>query len=200
MHKWTDEQIAYLREIATGRTRKEITQMLNSHFGIDLPQQKVVSAMKNRKITTGLTGYFEKGKPSWNSGMKGLQLGGEKGYFKKGRIPLNHRQVGSERISRDGYIEVKVAEPNKWALKHKHLWEQANGKVPPKHCLIFLDGDKQNLALENIALIKRAELARMNQLNLIYSDPELTQAGILVARYLTAVNSKKTKNESEVLK
>ena len=45
--------------------------------------------------------------------------------FAKGNVPPNHRPVGSERISKDGYIEVKVAEPNKWRLKQRVVYEEA---------------------------------------------------------------------------
>ncbi len=37
--------------------------------------------------------------------------------FAKGNVPPNHRPVGSERISKDGYIEVKVAEPKQVEIK-----------------------------------------------------------------------------------
>ena len=37
-----------------------------------------------------------------------------------------------------------------WELKHKHIWEQANGKVPEGHVLLFLDGDVNNCELENL--------------------------------------------------
>ena len=39
--------------------------------------------------------------------------------FKKGHVPKNHKPVGYERITRDGYIEVKTAEPNVFELKHR---------------------------------------------------------------------------------
>ena len=50
--------------------------------------------------------------------------------FAKGNVPPNHRPVGSERISIDGYIEVKVAEPDKWRLKQRVVYEEAKGESP----------------------------------------------------------------------
>ena len=47
-------------------------------------------------------------------GKKGICADGcERTWFKKGHIPANYRPVGSERVNADGYIEVKVADPNK---------------------------------------------------------------------------------------
>ena len=190
MHFWTETQKDFLRANYPTYSRKELLDLFNQHFGLDIQLNQLVACLKNHKITSGRGGHFVKGQTAWNKGMKGLQLGGEKGWFKKGQTPINHRPVGSERITVDGYIEIKIAEPNKWALKHKHIWEQANGKVPAKHCLVFLDSDKQNVSLDNLALISRAQLVRLNQNDLIYNDPELTKSGILLTKYLTTVNSK----------
>ena len=44
--------------------------------------------------------------------------------FRKGNIPANHKPIGYERINVDGYVEVKVAEPNKFRLKHRIVWEE----------------------------------------------------------------------------
>lgn len=50
--------------------------------------------------------------------------------FKKGHVPKNHKPVGYERITRDGYIEVKTAEPNVFELKHRLVWIEHNGEIP----------------------------------------------------------------------
>jgi hypothetical protein len=84
-------------------------------------------------------------------------------------------------VSKDGYIEIKVADPRKWRLKHNVIWEEVNGKVPKGHCLIFLDGNKQNIALENLQLITRKQLVRLNQNHLISDNPELTKTGLIIA-------------------
>ena len=72
------------------------------------------------------------------------------------------------------------------AVKQKVLWEAENGQVPEGHCVIFLDGNKENMALENLRCISRGTLARMNQLGLFSKDPELTEVGIHLAELHTA--------------
>lgn len=72
--------------------------------------------------------------------------------FKKGQMPRNTMAVGSERTTKDGYIEIRVEEPivfacgqkNYWRQKHRWLWEQVNGPIPPKHFLKSIDGDRTN--------------------------------------------------------
>ena len=77
--------------------------------------------------------------------------------FKKGHSPVNHREVGSERINVDGYIEIKVAEPNRWKLKHRIIWEQVNGKIPKGYNVQFKNHNPQDCRIENLYLICRAD-------------------------------------------
>ena len=50
--------------------------------------------------------------------------------FKKGNTPHNHKPVGYQRITQDGYIEVKTEEPNIFKLKHRLVWEKEFGEIP----------------------------------------------------------------------
>lgn len=94
-----------------------------------------------------------------NKGKKGICAAGcERTWFQKGHIPANYRPVGSERVNADGYIEVKVADPNKWKLKHRVVWESVNGKIPKGSIIIFRDNDKSNTDIDNLLLIKRGHM------------------------------------------
>ena len=48
----------------------------------------------------------------------------KKQHLKKGNRPHNYRPVGSERITVDGFIEIKVADPNKWDLKSRVIYQE----------------------------------------------------------------------------
>ena len=62
--------------------------------------------------------------------------------FKKGNKPLNHREVGSERINVDGYVEIKVAEPATWKLKQRVVYEEYHKvKLTSNDTIIFLDSN-----------------------------------------------------------
>lgn len=93
--------------------------------------------------------------------------------FKPGNVPANHRPVGSERTL-DGYVYIKTAEPNKWEVKHRWLWEQHHGKLDAKQVVKFIDGDKNNITLSNLRLTDRKGNMIDNAIHNL--PPELKQA------------------------
>ena len=164
MHRYTENERAFLKEYIPGHSHKEITEAFNTKFETCLKESQIKSYIHNHKLNTGRTGRFEKGHIPANKGAKGRHYPGtEKTWFKKGQRPLNHRPVGSERINVDGYVEIKVEEPRKWRLKHRIEWEKVNGKIPHGYALTFIDGNKLNCNVDNLKLISRNVLARMNK-------------------------------------
>ena len=106
---------------------------------------------------------FKKGSVPPNKGKKMSPEVYEKvkeTMFKKGNSPVNHREVGSERINVDGYIEIKVAEPNRWRHKHRIIWEQVNGEIPKGYNVQFKNHNTQDCRIENLYIISHAEQMR----------------------------------------
>ena len=109
---------------------------------------------------------FKKGCVPWNKGKKmPFNENSAKTQFKTGNLPHNHRPVGSERFSKDGYLEIKIADPKTWKGAHILLWEEHNGKLPKGHCVVFRDGDKQNIVIENLECVSRGELMKRNSIH-----------------------------------
>jgi len=101
-------------------------------------------------------------RPGWHAGnMRATQ-------FKKGRKPQTWKPVGTEVLDDDGYLKRKVSDdrsrPSRfnWRYVHVLLWEAAHGPVPPGYALKFIDNDHGNVALNNLCLVSRADLARLN--------------------------------------
>lgn len=159
----------------------EMVRLLNEKFGTNYTVNQIRGYYRRNNLNSGLTGHFPKGNKPWNKGMKGLNLGGKETQFKNGHIPANHQPVGSERIcSRDGYVLVKVAEPNRWVPKHRLIWEKANGPVPDGHVVIFGDGNKRNFDIDNLILVSRKQLLGLNKEGLIQNDADLTRTAIKI--------------------
>lgn len=196
--KYKPEHITYVADHIVGCSYKDLTDMFNKQFELEISERAMISlafirGLKNGRDTKLNKGWeptqFKKGHVPAN---KGTHDGGwEPTQFKKGHRPHNHRPVGSERISVDGYSEIKVAEPKKWRMKHVVIWEAANGPVPKNHVIIFGDMNKQNLTIDNLILISRQSLVRMNQNGLIKNDIELTKTGIVIADIYIKIGERK---------
>lgn len=197
-HIWSEEEKKYLKEITPGKHYKEIQELMKNKFNLKLTMNQVKGAIGRYKLNTGFTGRFQKGDIPFNKGKSQKDYMSaesiektKKTRFKKGQPPINWRPVGSERITKDGYTEIKIAEPNVWELKHKVLWEREHGSIPPKHVVIFADGNKENLDINNLMLISREKLLIMNTNELIKKDAELTKTGALIADVLIKVRRRK---------
>ena len=176
-----------------GRYNQELADLFNQKFNTNITSRTIKSYKANNKLNSGLTGKFRKGHTPHNKGKKMPKEVYEKvkhTMFAKGNVPPNHRPVGSERISKDGYIEVKVAEPNKWRLKQRVVYEETKGKIPEGCPIIFLDGNKRNFDIDNLRCITRSELLYLN-CNGLNNSNEITETGILMARLDRAKNKKK---------
>ena len=190
---FSTEMQSFIKDHSRGLTAIELTDLLNERFSSSFKVSQIRTYKKNHNITSGIDAKFAKGNVPPNKGRKGYYSpGAEKGWFKPGSTPHNHKPVGSERVdSRDGYTLIKIAEPNVWELKHKIIYEGAHGKVPDGHVITFLDGDKTNLALENLQLVTMAERLMLTKSNLRFEDAELTKTGILIAKVKCAKYSLK---------
>lgn len=91
------------------------------------------------------------------------------GRFKPGNRTSRHRPVGAQRITKDGYLQRKVSDtgypPRDWTGEHILMWEAQHGPVPQEHVVAFRDGNRQNLRLDNLELISRADLIRRNTIH-----------------------------------
>ena len=192
MHKYTNEELEFLRVHVKTHTYKEVTEMFNNHFGTSLSEVAIKSTAKRNNIYTGRNGQYNKGNVPVNKGTKGI-MKPNSGTFKKGHIPKNHRPVGSERINRYGYIEIKVEEPRKWRPKHHLIYEAEFGPIPPNHKIVFKDRNKKNVNINNLLLVSNREMVVMNRNKLIKNNPEATETGQLIAKLMIKTSERKHK-------
>lgn len=182
---FTKVQKEFIKQHVKGRTNKELTDLINKTFNLSITTEQMRNYKRNHGLSSGLDFRFKKGHTPWNKGVKGLDIGGKETRFKKGHKPANYLPVGTERVSKDGYVIVKISDEGtqhqRWKRKHVLIWEQANGPVPEGHVVIFGDGNRRNFDLSNLILVPREHLARMAKLGLFQNDAELTRTGLLIA-------------------
>ena len=184
IYKWTETELEYLREIAKGKYLSEIVELMSKKFNYSFRKTQIKSTMTKHKIKNGMKNKVPKGFEPWN---KGLQIGNSHIH--------NLKSVGDEYINSEGFVMIKLDNPSRWVHKHRYIYEQAHGEIGKNNVIIFLDGDKTNLSLDNLYCITRKQLMKMNQNNLFYSDPELTKTGIEIAKLMLKVNEVKRKNK-----
>ncbi len=201
-HKYTEAEHNFLHSFVPGHTYKEIVEAYNKHFDEPITLSRVKGYIANHKLNTGKTGRFEKGQIPFNKGKKGMCAPGcEKTWFKKGNMPHNSKPIGYERITKDGYIEVKVFDrPDRekgiknFVPKHRLVWEQIYGPIPKGCKIFFLDGNRQNCDIENLALVTEAEHLEMTRRCLRNDNPQFTKTGVLIAKSVIATRKAKRKD------
>lgn len=181
MHKFTKDQGKFIADNVKGLGNKELTERFNKHFKLSLGVNQIKAYKKNNKLSSELNGQFKKGHIPANKGTKGLHKGGVATQFKKGNTPHNHMPVGTERINGDDYVDIKIAEPNKWRGKHILVWEEHNGPVPEGHAVIFGDGNNRNFEIDNLICVSRRQLLKLNRYKLIKNNADLTRTGVIIA-------------------
>lgn len=137
----------------------------------DVSQANLTSLCKRKGWLTGRTGQFRKGQVAHNKGKPmPAHPNSQRTQFKKGErrgvATRLYKPIGTERVSKKGYLERKVNDDlplqRRWRAVHLIRWEAENGPLPEGHCLKCLDGDKTNTDPANWLLIARALLPRLN--------------------------------------
>jgi hypothetical protein len=173
--------IEYVKEHYLGVTSNELSEMIKRDLGIEETPYRIRQLKKRLKLKCGVDCTFRKGDaPRYK--------------FPKDNIPHNTMPLGSETIL-NGYVYVKVNDipysKANWKPKQQLIWEeQHKEKVPPKHYVIFADGNKRNFDVENLVLVNEKEMMYLLKNNLIYNDCELTKTGLLIAKIKIAVKEK----------
>ena len=175
--KWTQEEIDILSRLYPNHYAREIADILGrgissihckaNSLGLESSLEKIQrTGYETSKSPASIAARFQKGSVPPNKGKKvspEVYTKIQPTMFKKGSTPVNHRDVGAERVNVDGYIEIKVAEPNRWRLKHRVMWEQVNGKIPRGYNVQFKNHNPLDCRIENLYLISKADqLAKEN--------------------------------------
>ena len=162
---WTKEMTDYMREIIPGRFNDEVASMINNKFGSDITSRQVENYKKNNKLRSGLNIFKDSGKPPWNKGISYQPPGNSyKTQFKskpKGTIVKDTR----------GYWIKKISDnPDTWEKMHNLIWKQQFGEIPEGHYIVFLDGDKDNLSIDNLVCLDKSERLDLNRIQVDVKD------------------------------
>lgn len=125
-------------------------------------------------------------RPGWGPGrMKATQF---QPGIRRGVAVKLWKPIGTERVSKDGYLQRKVNDgmplQRRWKAVHIITWEAENGPLPVGHVIVFRNGDKADIRLSKPELAEatgmsvdggsfRTYLSRLRTLELIEGKSEL---------------------------
>ncbi len=202
---WTEQEKQYLIANYANTDTSTLAKKLNRSVGAIYNTAFLLKLKKNKKFIketakknyAGHKTQFKKGHIPFNKNKKRSEYMSEesaekcrKTQFKKGNIPHNHKPIGYERQTKDGYIEVKVEEPNVFKLKQRHIYEQKFGDIPDDYNVIFKDGNNRNFDIANLECISNAEL--MNRNTIHQYPPELQQTIKLNNKLIKLIKDEQT--------
>lgn len=153
----------------------------------------------------GIGTRFEKGhapankglrRPGWGPGrMKSTQF--RKGERRGVAVTL-YQPIGTERVSKDGYLERKTNDglplQRRWRAVHLLLWEEARGPIPVGHAIVFRNGDKRDVRLDNLECITRQALMARNT---VHRLPKPLASAIQLIGALTRQIRRRTRDATE---
>lgn len=220
---WTDADLRVLRaEYANTPTEQlaaKLDRPMRSVYGmagkLGLKKSPEYTAEKNRKEAellrrVGVKHRFKKGsvpankgvrRPGWSPGrMHETQF--KKG-MRQGVAAKLYKPIGTERISKDGYLERKINDDlpmqRRWRFVHLIVWEAAHGPVPPGHAVAFKPGRKSSIAeeitLDALELITRRELMKRNSVHNL--PEELAQVVQLRGALVRQINKRANREKQD---
>lgn len=188
--RWNDAELAIIRERYADTPTAELAREFNrpvysvynaaERLGLNKSAEFMASPAAcrlRRGDQVGKAYRYPKGhvpankgkrRPGWSPGRM------SETQFKKGQS-TNIMPLGATRLI-DGYLYRKTREiPNvphtrNWELEHYLIWAKVHGPVPTGHVLVFKDGNKAHIALDNLEVITRADLARRNSIHHLPED------------------------------
>lgn len=214
---WTDEKREWFVSFVPGHTQDEISAEHERLFGTPLRRSQISNGKIALDVKSGTKGgCFPKGHTPHNKGKTWDELGyGDetrsrmlRTSYKPGNMPHNalDKPIGYERITRDGYVEVKVAErptkPNRndnFKMKHHLVYEEHHGAIPEGCNVVFADHDTLNFDPDNLVAIPRSLWSAINALGLAYRDAETLEVAMNIAKLSQARYAAKMRPRSCVV-
>ena len=139
-------------------TNQLLTAKLNEIFNV----RATVSAIEHKLSRLGIKHTADEIKSNYGKyRRRASEL-----RFKKGQPSVRRKPIGYERHTKEGYIMVKVTEPNVFEAKHRYIWQQHYGKIPEGCMIIFVNGDKNDYRIENLACVSRSDNCYINKLGI----------------------------------
>ena len=202
--KFTAEQEEWL--VAHNHmSASEMSKGINDEFSLSTSPDEIKGWRARTKNPRPTPSRFQKGHTPFSKGKKWdeymspeSQARSRMTTFKKGDTPHNTQPLGSISIM-VGYWVMKVShtgnQHQKWKFLHRLLWEKEKGPIPKGMNVVFRNGDRNDIRMENLMLMDRKEMARYTPVD--DSEPEMQRFSEIIARVAAKVAEKMKGEEDE---
>lgn len=185
-NNWTQEEIDYMNTFYSEKSTKSIAEHLGRSYSAvctiarNLKLKKSEAFMNSdlsgrSNLKKGDVYRFKAGHIPWQKGKKLKEILTDDQlekvkttWFSKGNLPHNTKSDGQITIRTNSkgvkYQFIRLA-LGKWNHLHRHVWEEANGPIPPGSIVIFKDGNTMNAELDNLQCITKADNVIRNSIN-----------------------------------
>lgn len=181
-HRWTDEEIEWLRENIASHSWKDIASAFNARFNACLSQASV----EHKCLRLGITHGRES----------------EHGFVSGERNDYSlTKDIGSERTDSRGRVLIKVKHEvgktfnfgGNWVQKNRYVWEQHHGKLTTADMILHLNNDKSDCRIENLYKTNRRINRMLGAFGWFFEDRELTLTAIKCCELMDALNQAERK-------
>lgn len=220
---YTEEMLNFLRDNISGKPLKDLTSEFNRKYGTSRSTRQIFDTCRLRGWSNGLlhqktvfpspvadyiTAHHSGVRPREMMQILNRIFGADYSEEQIARFYVKHglksgaastyMPVGTVifRETEQMYYEKVKDGPNpieNWRPKHQLIWEAAHGPIPEGHIVIFLDGNRSNLDLDNLALCSKPVALMLNKKGLRFSCADATKAGVLIAQITARIYEKQKK-------
>ncbi len=213
---WTPAEDAIMRAKYPTHSAHELAPLLNRQpkaiwqraYDLGIRKSRDWLAERARQANLredhgGRAHRFQPGNKPWNRDTE-FNAGGrspETRYApgnRSGMAVALWQPIGALRL-KDGYLERKINDDfpihRRWRGEHLVIWEAVNGPLPKGHAIVFKDGDRTNITMDNLELVTRRELMLRNTVH--RHGPEIAALSQLRGALARQINRRTQANPPE---
>lgn len=190
-HEYTALEDEFLKINSNLMTRQELTDAFNKEFECSIKTNAIEQRCFKKGFKPLDDGKFKQGNVPWQKTPGGRDayvkslIGGNSRSFRKGHIPANVKTIGTESIRSDGYTYIKTKFG--WITKQKAIYEKKYGKISTDLKVIPVDGDKNNLSIDNLRAVDNYVITVLMANDWIDKGPDIFDAGVKYAELKRAL-------------
>lgn len=99
--------------------------------------------------------------------------------------------IGTEsKPDKNGLVRIKIND-KQWVYKARYIYEQHYGKIPKGYKVVFLNGDKTDYDISNLAIARGKDILYAYSKELTSTNKEITKLGLSVAQLKNKIVEKR---------